>query len=281
MALLAWTGSSVSSDSSWLLEKSSSLRIAVSYGSRSLADAERHHDLFERRVAGPLADAVDRALDLAHAALNGREAVGDGQAEVVVAVRAEDGLVGIRHAAADLLEELADVFGRGKSDGVGQVDRRRARGDDRFDDAAEEVAIAARRIFGRKLHIVGELARAADRADRGVETGLARDAQLAFEVQVRGGEERVNASTLGRFERAGGFVDVLGTTAGQRRDHRPSDLARDLARRFGVGGRGDGEARFDDVHAERVERARHLQLRTARPSKTRAPARRRAGWCRR
>ena len=38
-------------------------------GQAILPHAQRHHDLFERRVAGALADAVDRALDLPHAAL--------------------------------------------------------------------------------------------------------------------------------------------------------------------------------------------------------------------
>ena len=65
------------------------------------AHVQRHHDLLERGVAGALADAVDRALDLAGAALDRRQRVGDGQAEVVVAVRAEDHLVGVRHALAD------------------------------------------------------------------------------------------------------------------------------------------------------------------------------------
>ena len=98
IALFAWTGSLVSCDSSWLVSNSALgldprvVRQAV------LADAQRHHELFERRVAGALADAVDRALDLAHAALDGREAVGDREPEVVVAVRAEDGAVGVRHA---------------------------------------------------------------------------------------------------------------------------------------------------------------------------------------
>ena len=65
------------------------------------AHVQRHHDLFERGVAGALADAVDRALDLPRAALHRRQRVGDGQAEVVVAVRAEHHLVGVRHALAD------------------------------------------------------------------------------------------------------------------------------------------------------------------------------------
>ena len=98
IALLACTGSSVSFDSSWLVSNSAGDWIAGVVRQAILPDAQRHHDLFERRVAGALADAVDRALDLPHAALDGREAVGDRQPEVVVAVRAEDRLVGVRHA---------------------------------------------------------------------------------------------------------------------------------------------------------------------------------------
>ena len=38
-------------------------------GQHVAARPDRHHDLFERRVAGALADAVDGALDLPRAAL--------------------------------------------------------------------------------------------------------------------------------------------------------------------------------------------------------------------
>ena len=60
--------------------------------------AEGHHHFFERAVAGPLAEAVDRALDLPGAVLDGRQAVGHGEAEVVVAVDADDRAVDVRHA---------------------------------------------------------------------------------------------------------------------------------------------------------------------------------------
>jgi hypothetical protein len=55
-----------------------------------VARAQRHHQLFHRGIAGALADAVDRALDLAGAAFDRRQRVGHGEAQVVVAVRAED-----------------------------------------------------------------------------------------------------------------------------------------------------------------------------------------------
>src|SRR5687767_9750804 len=73
---------------------------------------ERHDDLFERRIAGTFPDAVDGALDLPYTALNGCEAVGDRQPEIVVAMGAEDRFVGVGHPAANLFEELAEIFGR-------------------------------------------------------------------------------------------------------------------------------------------------------------------------
>ena len=53
------------------------------------ARVQQHDELLERRVARALADAVDRALDLPRARLRApAKRVGDGEAEVVVAVHA-------------------------------------------------------------------------------------------------------------------------------------------------------------------------------------------------
>ena len=59
-------------------------------GQHVAARPDRHHDLFERGIAGPLADAVDGALDLPRAGRDAGQRVGDRQAEVVVAVDGED-----------------------------------------------------------------------------------------------------------------------------------------------------------------------------------------------
>src|SRR6185436_8118467 len=69
-----------------------------------LADPHGHHHLLERTVAGALADAVDGALDLPRAALHAGQRVGHGQAQIVVAVDADDGLGAQRlgHPADDL-----------------------------------------------------------------------------------------------------------------------------------------------------------------------------------
>ena len=124
-------------------------------GRRSDADPRRHDDFLERRVAGALADAVDRALDLPRAAGERGQRVGDREAEIVVAVRAQRHLVRRSARGRSGREERADFVGRRVADGVGQVDRLAPGRDHRLDDAAQEVRIAARRVLRRKLHVVG------------------------------------------------------------------------------------------------------------------------------
>ena len=170
-------------------------------------------------------------------------------------------LVGVGHAPDDLGEEFVGLVRRRVADRVGQIDRRGAGVDGRLDDAAQEIVVAARRVLRRKFDIVGELPGAADAVDDGRQAGLARDAQLALEMQVGRGEERVDAAARGRRQGAGGLVDVQRAASGQGGDHRPADLFGDLRDGLGVGRRGDGEAGLDDVHAERVQGARHLHLR--------------------
>jgi len=53
---------------------------------QALARPDRHDEFLQRGIPRALADAVDGALDLARAGTHGREAVGDGHAEVIVAV---------------------------------------------------------------------------------------------------------------------------------------------------------------------------------------------------
>ena len=90
------------------------------------AGLQRHHDLFERGIAGAFADAVDRALDLARAGLAAGQAVGDGQAQVVVAVGADDRLLDVGDALLERADDRGVLKRRGVADRVGDVDRGRA-----------------------------------------------------------------------------------------------------------------------------------------------------------
>ena len=54
-----------------------------------------HNDFFEGGVAGAFAEAIDGAFDLTGTASDTGDGVGRGQAEVVVAVAGDDGLIDI------------------------------------------------------------------------------------------------------------------------------------------------------------------------------------------
>ena len=165
----------------------------VGVGQLVAADHEGGGDLFESGVAGALADAVDGALDLACAGLNAGEGVGDGHAEIVVAVGGEDDVLGARNLCEQHAEGGGVLVGRGVADGVGDVDGGRSGLDGDGDDLDEEVGVGAGGVFGGELDVVGEGAGEADGFGGLIEGLGAGDLQLGLEMQVGGGEEGVDA----------------------------------------------------------------------------------------
>ena len=243
---------------------------------------QRHHDLFQRAVAGPLADAVDRALDLPGAVLDGGQAVGDGQAQVVVAVDADDRLVDVRHALVEVRDDAGVLRGRGVADGVGDVDRRRAGVDGRLDDLGRgSRARCGRRPRARtRCRRSSRLARFTPATAR-LDDLLLGHLQLELAVDGAGGQEDVDARLCGVLEGLPGAVDVAVVAAGQAADGRAGDLGGDRADRLEVAGRGDREAGLDDVDAQVDQGLGDLQLLGEVHAARRAIARRRAAWCRR
>ena len=79
-------------------------------------------------------------------------------------------------------------------------------------------------------------------------------------MELGRGDERVNAGPRRAFERLARLLDVLRAAPRQRGDDRSADVRRDARHGLGVGLGSDRKAGLDDVHAERVERARHAQL---------------------
>lgn len=224
------------------------------------AHLERHHDLLERGVARALADAVDRALDLARAGLDRGQAVGGGQAEVVVAVGREHHRLGAAHVRAQEREALRDLGRRHVADRVGRVERGRARGHHRAEHLGEELRLGAHRVLGRELHLVAQPARAFHRRARGIHHLLARQSELVLAVQRAGRDEHVDARAPGALERARGAVDVAVLAARERAHRGAAQRARDARDRGEIVGRGRGEARFEHVHAQRFQRLRQAQL---------------------
>jgi hypothetical protein len=212
-----------------------------------------HHDLLQCGVAGPLADAVHRALHLPGAGLDGGERVGDGEAQVVVAVGAQHHPVGTGDAGPDVAEHRGVLVRQRVSDRVGQVDRAGTFGDRQLRHPAEEVGIAPARVLGGEFHVVGVASGPAHGAPHHVEHVVPRGAQFLPDVQIGGGDEHVHPSPRRRPDRLAREIDVPVVAPRQGRDHGPAHFGGDLPHAAVVALGGRGEPRLDDVHAERVE----------------------------
>ncbi len=112
---------------------------------------------------------------------------------------------------------------------------------------AEKVRVRPGRVFGRELDVVHIGARQANRGIGLFERFRARDLQLVLEVNVRAGEEYVNARPVRPFHRAGSGYDVFVARAGKGGDAWAANLAADAADRGKVTRRCDGEASLHDI----------------------------------
>ncbi len=222
------------------------------------ARLEDHDDLFERAVARAFADAVDGALDLPRAGFDRGQRIGHRQAEIVMAVDADDGAIAQR--LDDAADQRAVFLGRRVADGIGNVDRARSGGDHRLRDLLQEIGIGARAVLRRKFDVVDVAASQFDRGHGFVEHLLLGFLELVLEVDIAGGDEGVDARALGMRQGLGGALHIERAAARQRGHLGPGKLAADRIDGFEIAFAGDGEAGFEDIHAELHQLARHGQL---------------------
>src|SRR5690606_18454622 len=110
------------------------------------------------------------------------QGIGHGQAQVVVAVGAEDDLVGTRYLRDQALEDAADLLRGGEADRVRDVDRGGAGGNRRTHDLVQEVFLGTGAVLGGELDVVDVLLRVADALDHALQHLPAAHAQLVLAV---------------------------------------------------------------------------------------------------
>ena len=107
--------------------------------------------------------------------MHGGQRVGDGQAQVVVAVRRDDHPLDPAHLLPDAGDQLRKLGGHGVAHSIGDVDRRGSGLDHGLQDFAEKVRVRASGIFGGKLHVIAERFGQAHGVARLLETFAPRD----------------------------------------------------------------------------------------------------------
>ncbi len=222
--------------------------------------AQAHHDFFQRRVSGPLADAVDRALDLPCPFHHRRQTVRDRETQIVVAVDGDYRPSTIGHMLLDTPDELPEFLRDRVTHRIGNVHRSGSGRNHRLDHFIEIGRIGPAGIHRRELHIIDIASRQLHHLDRPLLGLLARHPELMLQMDVRRRKKRMDADFRRAFQGFPGAGDVLRTGPGQTADRRPFDLLGDPMHRLKVAGRAVGESRLDDVHAEPRQLFRHHDL---------------------
>ena len=222
------------------------------------AGIQRHDDFFQRGVSGPLADAVDGALDLTCSALDRRQRIRHGQAQVVMAVYADHRR--ISQSLDDPRDQSAILFGDRKPYRVRKIHGPGAGSDYRARYLLQVIRIGPGGIFGRKFHVIAVFASEPHRGHGFVQNLLARFLQLVLQVNVAGGDEGMDARAPRVLERIGRRQDVAAVGSGQRRHAHPRKFARHRVHRFRIALRGDRKPGFENIHAQLHQLGRHAEF---------------------
>ena len=217
-------------------------------------------NLLERRVAGPLADAVDRHLDLAGSADHAFERVGRRHAQIVMAMGRNDRAVDVGHML-DKIPDLAGVLLRQAiARRIGNVDDRRPSPDHGLDHAREVLVVGTPGVFGIELDVLDILFRMPDGRHGPLDDLLRRGIELVIDMRVRHADARMYPLVLGQSQRVGRHVDIVLHGPRQRADRRPGNGLRYLPDRIEVAGARHGKAGLDDIHAQRLKRPSHFHF---------------------
>ena len=227
---------------------------------RIVAHLHRHHDFFERGIACPLADAVDRAFDLPSARTHSGKRICDGHAEIVMAVDGKDRLIRVWHALAQHRDQREILLRHRVADRVRNVDRGGSALDRGLDAPAKEVLLGARAVLGRPLYVLDMIARPRHLVDDHFVDLVRLLLKLPLHMHGRGRKEGMDARPPCMFHGLCATIDVLRTRPGKSRDHGVLRTLRNLGDRFEIALRGNREPGFDDIDAHLVEKLGNFDL---------------------
>ena len=230
------------------------LRVQSSEKIRARLDC--HDDLFQGAVPRALADAIERPLDLSGTGFDRRQRICESQAQVVVAVDAQHGIIDIFYIRTQIRNQGGILLGNRKPDRVGNVDGRGSGLDGGFDDAGEKFRLRARAVLGREFDIARERFRQGHAFARQADDFIHRLFQFEFAVDCRRGQKDVHATAFaGGFDGGCGCLDILGHASREAADHRPLDLGGDGLDCLEIPVANHGKSRLDDIHVHAGELA--------------------------
>ena len=214
---------------------------------------KRHHKFLKRCIAGPLSDAIDRALKLTGAVLHGFQEVGHGQAKVVMAMHRDHRFGDVGDMLIDASDQTAELNRRCVADGVWNIDCGGPRSDGRLNHFVEKLRVASTRVFAGKFNVLHQRPGVADHVRNDGQHLGAAFAQLVFEMDIAGGNECMNAMPRRRSNSIRTSLDVLLRGTSQTADDGSvlsSHLLGNTLHRSEIALAGEWKTRLDHVHTE-------------------------------
>src|SRR5437773_958563 len=155
------------------------------------ACAQAHDDLLQRGVPGPLADAVDRAFDLASAFHNCRQGIPDRHAEIVMAMHRNNRLLDIWYILANAANQHPEFLRRRVSDGVWDIDGGGTGRNDGLQHLIQILWIGAGGVHRGEFHVFDVPSGPLYHFDRPFPRLVAREPELMPEMDIRRWDEGV------------------------------------------------------------------------------------------
>ena len=157
-------------------------------------------------------------------------------------------------------DEVIHLLRRGVADGVGHIQRRRARGDGSGVAMGQKCPVGAGGVLGGKLDVIAIALGVGDHLTDAVDDLLARHLELVLHVDVARRKEDVDAGVVGLLHGVPRRVDIALGAARERGDRAVRHRGGDGLHALVVHRRRDGEARLDHVDAQLFKLAGHFDL---------------------
>ena len=229
------------------------LRIDVRLDVDVVVTLDNHRHFFEGSVSGTLTDTVDGHFHLTRTVQHTRDGVGSRHAEVVVAVGGEDCLVDVIDVLHQVLDFRTVLVGQTVARSIGDVHHRGTRLDDGFHHASQVFVLGTTRILGIKFHIIHITAGILHGSHRTLDDFLTIGVELILDVGVGSTDTRMDSLVLGKAEGIRSHVNVLLHGTGQGTDGGPCHRLGYFNHRIEVARAGDGETRFNHIHAQSLQ----------------------------
>src|SRR4029077_10819184 len=128
---------------------------------------------------------------------------------------------------ADRADDSGELLRDGVTHGVRNIDRGRAGIDRSLHKAAEKIQVRAGGVFRREFHVRAQRPGVGHGAVYLFKRLVARDFELALQMQIRAGQEYVDPRMTGLIQRSPRAADVRLTGTGQSSNNRAAELCGD------------------------------------------------------